>query len=424
MNRKAVGIGIGVVVLAGIAVVSARSGGRKETTRVYTEKVARRDITHAVKAAGQIQARVSVNISAHVVGKIEKLMVEEGDRIESGQPFLQLERAIYVAVRDDARARLAMAATQKQQAEVALADQEIKLARAKKLVADQISSRETLEAADLAHTSAKLAIDSAVEGINQARALLEKAEDDLRKTTIFAPLSGRVVALNAKEGEVVVSGTMNNPGSVIGTIADLSEILVEIDVDETDVVHLQEGQSAKVEVDALPEVDYRGKVIEVGSSGFAKPQQPDVKLFRVKVLLEQPDERLRPGMSARATIEVETHQGVIVVPLQAVVDRPPLAEGGKSAAVSPATKADERPAVFVVELDKARQRTVVTGISDATHVEITNGVQEGDKVVTGPYRSLKKLEEGAAVKVADPKKESEKPDRARGASSKDEEDDG
>lgn len=420
MNRKIVGIVVGVVVLGALVAVSLRSGGRKEATRVYVETVGRRDLTHAVKAAGQIQARVTVNISAHVVGKIEKLMVEEGDRIDSGQPFLQLEREIYVAARDDARARLAMAVTEKKQAEVALADQEIKLARARKLVDDQISSRETLEAAELAHTSARLRIDSADEGVNQARAMLEKADDDLKKTTIFSPISGRVVTLNAKEGEVVVSGTMNNPASVIGTIADLSEILVEIDVDETDVVHVREGQSARVEVDALPDVEYRGRVVEVGSSGFAKAQQPDVQLFRVKVLLEQPDERLRPGMSARATIEVETRSGVLVVPLQCVVERPPLGDDGKVESPASGSKAEELPALFVVDAGKARQRTVVTGISDATHVEIVSGVTEGDRVVTGPYRSLKKLEEGTPVKVADPKKDAEKPDRSRADADEDE----
>lgn len=422
MNRKTVGIVAGVAVLAAIAVISARSGGRKEKTRVYVEAVNRRDLTHSVKAAGQIQARVTVNISAHVIGKIEKLMVEEGDLIESGQPFLQLEREIYVAARDDARARLAMATTETKQAEVALADQEIKLARARKLVEDQIASRESLEAAELAHASAKLRIDSAREGVNQTRAMLEKAEDDLKKTTIFAPISGRVVTLNAKEGEVVVSGTMNNPASVIGTIADLSEILVEIDVDETDVVHVHEGQGAKIEVDALPEVEYAGRVVEVGSSGFAKAQQPDVQLFRVKVLLERPDERLRPGMSARATIEVETRAGVLVVPLQAVVERPPLGADGKAVAPAAGTKAEELPALFVVEAETARQRTVTTGISDATHVEIVSGVAEGNRVVTGPYRSLKKLDDGTPVKVADPKKDADKPDRSGGDSSDDEDD--
>jgi HlyD family secretion protein len=215
------------------------------------------------------------------------------------------------------------------------------------------------------------------------------------------------------------------PGPVIGTIADLSEILVR-STSTRPASSTCGGPGAKVEVDALPEVDYQGRVVEVGSSGFAKPQQPDVQLFRVKVLLERPDERLRPGMSARATIEVETRTGVLVVPLQSVVERPPLAAGeiaAEAAAAPGAPRAEEHPALFVVEADKARQRTVETGISDATHVEIVSGVAEGDKVVTGPYRSLKKLDDGAAVRVADPKQDHEKADRSREADADDEKED-
>lgn len=419
MNKRILGAAGGVVALAALVVVSTRSGGRAEKRRVYAEEVARRDITHAVEAAGQIQARVTVNISAHVIGKIERLHVREGDAIEAGRPFLELEREFYVAARDDARARLAMAATERHRTEVALADQEIQRARARQLAADGIAARESLEAAELAYASARLAVDAALEGVNQARAALVKAEDDLRKTTIFAPISGKVVSLQAKEGEVVVTGTMNNPASVIGTIADLSELLVEIEVDESDVVHLAAGQPAAVEVDALPEERFTGRVVEVGSSGFAKPQQPEVRLFRVKVALERPDARLRPGMTARATIEVETRRGALVVPLQAVVERPPLGPDGKPVAAGPGV--EERPAVFVVTRESARQRTVATGISDATHVEIASGVAAGERVVTGPYRSLKRLDDGDAVKLVDPKREGER--RKRGGDDEDGEDD-
>jgi HlyD family secretion protein len=410
----------GAVVLAALVFAGIRSGGSKEKVRVHVETVGRRDITQSIKAPGQVQARVKVNISAHVVGKIAKLFVKEGDAISAGQPFLELERPAYTAVRDDARARAAMAATEHQQAEVAYANEALKLKRAKSLAAEGIAAHESLESAELAHESARLRLESTREGVNQAQALLEKAEDDLRKTTIYAPLSGRVVTLNAKEGEVVVSGTMNNAASVIGIIADLSEILVEVDVDETDVVNVHEGQHATVVVDALPDVEFAGKVVEVGSSGFAKPTQPDVQFFLVKVLLERPDPRLRPGMSARATIEVTTRAGALVVPLQAVIERePPAAAGSDKKALaerSTAAKAKEeaKPTVFVIEAGKAHWRKVTTGISDSTHVEVLEGIREGDRVVTGPYRSLKKLADGDSVKVTDAAKDEEKEvDRGR-----------
>jgi HlyD family secretion protein len=417
MTRKVWAVVVGAVLLVVLVVAGIRSGGGKDKLLVYVEKASRRDISQSVKAAGQVQARVKVNISAHVIGKIERLFVKEGDAISAGNPFLQLERQAFLAVRDDAKARLAMATTELHQAEVAWRDQEVRLARARKLFAEALVPKESLESSELQHESAKLRVESAHEGINQARALLDKAEDDLRKTTIYAPITGRVVALNAEEGEVVVSGTMNNPASVIGTIADLAEILVEVDVDETDIVHLAEGLAASVEIDALPDEKFGGKVVEVGSSGFNKPTQPDVQFFRVKVLLGRPDPRLRPGMSARSTILVTTHAGAVVIPIQSVVERDP-ADGKKKAESAPrdtAAPGDEKvvPTVYVVDGTTARQRAVRTGISDATHVEILEGVGEGDRVVTGPYRSLKKLADGDPVKVTDPATEEAKAENDR-----------
>jgi HlyD family secretion protein len=214
-----------------------------------------------------------------------------------------------------------------------------------------------------------------------------------------------VIALNAEEGEVVVSGTMNNPGSVIGTIADLSEILVMVDVDETEIVHVKPAQAATVEVDALPEVEYAGRVEKIGSSGYSRPQQPDVTFFKVEILLEKPDEKLRPGMSARAEIHTEKSADTLVVPIQAVVERPPLpadgsAGGGEGAAGS--SEEEEIKVVFVIEDDKARQRPVETGLSDTTGVEISSGLDAGIRVITGPYRALKNLKHGDAVKVSKP----------------------
>lgn len=382
----AIAAALGLVVFASI-----RASGSGPQTRVYAEAAEKRSITHTVTASGQIHPRVKVNISAHVVGKIEKLHVRDGDPIEAGQPFLRLEQQAFLAARDDARARLGMAETELRRSEVALADQRVRLERARRLRSEGVVSIETLESAELQFRTAELATVSAREGVDQARALLEKAEDDLRKTTIWAPISGRVIALNAEEGEVVVSGTMNNPASVIGTIADLSEVLAEVDVDETEVVDVRPGLEAEIEVDAVPDRKYAGRVVEVGSSGYARPGQPDVQFFLVRILLDSPDEKLRPGMSSRARIRVETHDDAVVVPIQAVVERAPAGD---------AEDAEEVPVVFVVDGDRVRQRAVATGISDATDVELVSGVTAGERVVTGPYRSLKKLRDGDRVKVA------------------------
>jgi len=410
-TKRILAISGGGLVLAAILVTSIVSGREKSGEKIYVEKAARQELTQSVKSSGQIQPRVKVNISAHVIGKIDRLYVVEGGAIAAGAPFLELEREAFLAARDTARAQLAMSGTELKQALVAATDESVRLARAEEIAHQGISSVEALDAARLRRTSADLRADQLREAVKQSQALLAKAEDDLRKTTIYAPISGRVIALNAEVGEVVVSGTMNNPASVIGTIADLSEILAEIDVDETEVVHLAHGQHATLKVDAIPDREYTGKVVEIGSSGYSKPAQPDVTFFRAKILFDAPDESLRPGMSARAEIQVATHADALAVPIQAVVERTPKAAGGEKAAVGDeikggaATPAKAASVVFVVEKDHAKSVPVKTGISDATKVEIVEGLAEGEMVVTGPYRALRKLEDGDPVRVTTPERE-------------------
>ena len=395
MTKKIL-IGVGVAALLGaVLFVSLRGESGKKGVRVYAEAAERRAIARIVKESGRIDPRVKVNISAHVIGKIERLYVEEGDRIEAGAPFLELEKEAFVAARDRARAEVAIAESRERQAVVDLADAEVKLKRQRRLAQEQIASPEQLEAAELGRRSAELRLEQAREAVRQARAGLEKAQDDLTKTTIYAPLTGRVISLSAEEGEVVVSGTMNNPASIIGVIADLSEILAEVDVDESEVAYLELGQRATLTVDALAERTYTGSVVEIGSSGFSRPRQPDVTFFKVKVLLDEPDTELRAGMSVRAEITTAEHEDALVVPIQAVVERLPLDEEGKELE----DEEEIRVAFVVQEDDTVLQVPVETGLSDTTHVEILSGLDEGDRVVTGPYRSLKELEHEDPVRV-------------------------
>lgn len=384
-------IGAALVLVLGAIVTWSVVGGKKEKgPRVYLESVEVRDISRIVKATGEIDPRVKVNLSAHVVGKIEQLYVKEGQTIEAGDPFLTLEKEAFVAARDRSAAELEIARSRVRQAEINVADADIKLRRARRLVEEQIASAIDLETAELNYQSQQLGVEQARETVIQAKAALDKAADDLYKTTIYAPLTGRVTALNAEEGEVVVSGTMNNPGSVIGTISDLSEILAEVDVDETEVAFLELGQEAELTVDALTGRTFTGHVVEIGSSGFQRPTNPDVTYFMAKILLEAPDDALRPGMSTRVEVTTAVAQGALVVPVQCVVERPPLAAD---------KDAEEIEVVFVVADSEAEQRTVETGLSDITHVQLISGVEAGETVVTGPYRSLKDLEHEDAVRV-------------------------
>ena len=430
LKRALIAVGV-VAVLAAIVVASIRSRAA-EGTKVYTEPVGRRDMVARVKASGEIDPRVKVKISAHVIGRIEKLFVKEGDRIEAGQPFLELEQTGFVAARDQSAALLQSAETAVRQAEVDLADARRQERRAVELSAEGIVTQEQLDAVHLRATSAELNLDRARDGVRQARAALDKARDDLAKTTIFAPLAGRVIELNAEEGEVVVSGTMNNPASVIGTIADLSELLAVVDVDETEIVDVALGQEATVDVDAVPGTTYHGQVVEVGSSGYDKPRQPDVTYFRVKVLIADADDGLRPGMSARVAIRTAGHDG------RAGGAHP---GGGRAAGrrrrrevrrrrvrdrrrppALPAKAQEPEKVVFLVAAGKAKRQAVTTGIADTTHVEITSGLAGGEEVVTGPYRSLRDLKDGEAVRVTTPEA-AEKEKGGKGGDAKDGKDD-
>ncbi len=391
MKRILIIVG-GLLVLGGVLAASMKAGSAKKGLRVYAEAAARRDIQQVVKATGEINPRIKVNISAHVVAKIEKLFVGEGDWIEKGRPLLRLEQNVFVADRDQWAAQLRSAETAVRRQEVAVADAASKLHRAQVLYTGGSFTAEQLENAQLSERSARLQLEEAKDLVSQDRANLLRAQTDLGKTVIYAPISGQVIALNAKEGEVVVSGTMNNAASVIGTIADLSEVLAEVDVDETEIVQVQPGQRAELKVDALPKRVYHGKVTEVGSSGYNRSSQPDVTFFKVKVLLDDSERHLRSGMSVRAEIETQADKGALVVPIQAVVERPPLgAPGG-----------DEVKVVFVVAGGKARQRKVDTGISDETRVEVLAGLRPGEQVVTGPYRSLRDLKDGDPVRIGTP----------------------
>lgn len=394
-----------IAALGGIVWSSMSDGFKSEKgTKVYAEVSEQRDISNIVKASGQIDPRIKVNVSAHIVAKIEKLYVEEGQEVAKGQPFLELEKETLQAIQQQATAQLQINRSHLRQAKIDLEDADIKRNRAERLQTQGIASSEALETAVLAQRSAKLRVEQAQEAIQQAQANLDKAQDDLRKTTIYSPLTGRVISLQAEEGEVVVSGTMNNAASVIGVVADLSEVLADVDVDETEIVDVQLGQSAEVLVDAVADFVYTGTVVEIASSGFQRPQQPDVTFFKVKVLIDSPDEKLRPGMSARAEIEVATHRDTVVVPIQTVVYRKPLAGD------VPDESAEDIKVVFRMEEGKAVQTPVEIGITDTTHAEITSGLDAGIEVITGPSRTLKKLAHDEAVRVEKDREDGDKTD--------------
>jgi HlyD family secretion protein len=394
VKRGAIGA-VALVVIGLIIFFSVRGSG-ETGEKVYAEPARLRKIEAVVTAPGEVDPKFKVNISAHVIGKIERLYFNEGDLVKKGQKLVDLERPAYAAQRDRMTAELANRRIEVGRARSALENAQVNYNRAVNLQKQGISAQEIFDRARLELNNARAAYESAKEGVRQAAAGVAQAETDLSHTTIVSPIDGKVVQLNAREGEVVITGTMNNPGSVIAVIADLSVILVAAEVGETDVVGIRLGQPAKVHVDAVPEKEYLGHVAEIGSSAAVRAGAGSgIRYFRVKVALDNADDRLRPGMTSQVSIVTSTAANAVAVPIQSVVERVPGAKKNEE----PDENLPKKKYVFLVQDGKAKQVEVTTGISDATHVVIAAGVKAGDQVVTGPFRVLKKLQDGDPVQV-------------------------
>lgn len=401
MKKWQVATLIGVILAAIIGISITASGPRGE--KVYVEPVKRRNIESIVSAPGEIDPKVKVNISAHVIGKIEHIYFKEGDAVKKGMRLVDLEKTAFVAQRDRASAELANRRIEVKRARINLANAELNLKRARNMREQGVQTEELFDRTQLEWENARAAVASAEEGVRQSAAMLAQASDDLSRTTIVSPIDGRVVSLTAHEGEVVITGTMNNPGSVIAVIADLSEILVQADVAETEIVKVRLGQTARVRVDAVPDKEYHGQVVEIGSSATVRANTGSgIRYFTVKVAIQDADDRLRPGMTSQIEVITSAAKDVLSVPVQCVVERAPEEEtkatkGRKAKDPEPDENISKRKYVFVERNEKAELVAVQTGISNATHVQITSRLKGDEKVVTGPFRMLKKLKNHAAI---------------------------
>lgn len=407
--KRWIWIGAGVALVAIVVIASLASGGEKGE-KVYVEPVGRRDIQAVVSAPGQIDPKVKVNISAHVIGKIEKLYFEEGQTVRRGDRLVDLEKIAFTAAADQAASLVANRRIEVRRTRNNLENAQRVLARAESLSREGVLNQELLDRSRLEHDTARTSLASAEEGVRQAEAALRQAREDLQRTTIVAPISGRIVQKNAQEGEVVITGTMNNPGSVIAILADLSEVLVEADVGETEVVKVRVGQPAEIRVDAIPDAVFKGSVVEIGSSASQRAGvSTGIRYFKVKIAIIAPDERLRPGMTAQVDIITNALRQALSVPVQSVVERTAeeLVKGRKSRVSGPADALKDK-FVFVVRDGVADAVKVTTGISNATHVAVLSGLKGGESIVTGPFRTLRNLKKGDKVRI-DTGEEKERP---------------
>jgi len=418
-KRKWLWIGLAVALVAVLVGVQVVRGSRGKVESVQLARVRFEDITSRVRAPGKIEAKTQVKVSADIMGKIVLLAVKEGDRVRRGQLMLQLDDTQYEAMHDQAKAAVVTAQARLREADQTLRVAEATYKRQRALFDQKLLSDAEWDQANTAIESARSAAQAAGQELARSRAAVTAAADNLRKCRFQAPFDGVVSALNVEAGENVITGTMNNPGTEILVVSDLSRMLVRADVDETDVVDMRIGQKAKISVDALPDTTFAGTVTEIGNTAkrsITSTVEGQTN-FEVKVVFDTDVPQVRPGMTADVDIETGTHKQTLGVPVQAVVvrtqrelDRAARKPGARSArpAKGDALAAEEDTVgrkdkeitgVFVVGKDQvARFVPVRTGIASETDMEILGAVKKDDVVVAGPYKALRELKPGTKVK--------------------------
>lgn len=424
-------IGGGVLLLAAIVVANlVRS--KAPSVEARFSPVERRDVTATISAPGRVRAVSSVDLSAEVPGRVVELNVEEGDSVRAGDLLLRLDDDQYRSRVEQADAALRSARANLALSEARQEKTKSDLARLQALKEKALASEQAVEQALTDNRVQVADVDSRRQEVSRYEAALADARDNLEKTVYRAPVSGVVSRLNVEKGEIVITGTMNNPGTVILTIADLSQMEVEAEVDETDVVYVRAGQRASITVDAIPDTTFEGTVSSVGNSGRVQGAggTDQVINFEVIVRFDHSDPRLKPGMTADIEVQTRTHPGVLAVPIQSLVarsrgrledDRKAAAGKEKGKAQAPPDTASLAPpdsldqedrdkwrkevveGVYKVVDGEARFVPVETGIADETHIEVRGDLKEGDEVVSGPYKVLRELKEGTRIKKSEKK---------------------
>jgi HlyD family secretion protein len=407
MNPKTKVI-IGVIGLIAIVTASTVQASRGRTTgvEVRTEGVELRDLVQVVTASGNIRARRTVDVSSEVSAKVAQLLIDEGDDVVRGQVLLRLEPDLYQAAVSRNEASLAQAEAQQTQQEANLLQAERDLNRLLSLRA-----RDSLLVSGLQVDDARTRVDIAVatvssseHGVAQWRASVEEAEDQLSKTIFRAPMDGKVTRLNVEEGQTVIIGTMNNPGSLVLTISDLSVIEVVVQVDETDVPGISLGDSASIRIDAFGDQEFTGRVTEIGNSAINPPTQQAASQqaaidFEVVMTLDVNEALLRPDLSATADIITETRWDALAVPIIALTVREEVRDSSQAA--SEDDELEDVEGVFIVVDGIVTFTTVEVGIAGEEFFEILSGVSMGDTLVAGPYQTIRQLSNGDAVRSTD-----------------------
>lgn len=435
-RNKKILIGVGVVVVLGAIAFANVKFKRQDGLAVNVEGIQKRDLQAIVSASGKIQPRTLVNISADTMGRVTDLAVEEGQRVKKGDFLLQIDPRNLTTAYNQSAASLAASRSTMEQLRVSIEGTKTNLKAAQDSLARQqqlwkqgLTTREALEAADnqVKVREAELAtqerqIETQRLRMTQEQAGVENAKLNLSKVRIEAPITGIITRRNIEEGETVVIGTMNNAGTVLLTVADMSVIEAEVEVDETDIPTVQLGQKAKITIDAMPGKSFTGKVTEIGNSPIqasGTTSASQATNFKVKVTLDSEIPEVRPGFTCTAEITTATRTQAVSVPIQATAVREVIVDkdgnmvreeskgpqrGGRGTTVAaqelkPGQERKEIEGVFVVKDNKAVFTPVKTGIAGEKYFEVMAGVNVGDQVIVGPFSSVRELKDGQAVKI-------------------------
>jgi HlyD family secretion protein len=429
-TQKKILVAVAVVVVLGLATALSVRQSRGGGVEVRTEAIGRQDLVEVVTASGNIRARRTVDISSDVSARVAELLVREGDDVVQGQTLLRLEPDQYRAALSRAEASLAQSRAQRsqQQANVLRARRDLDRLMALRGRDSLLVSPQQIDDAQTDLDVQQAMLESTEHGVAQAEAAVVESEDLLSKTIFTAPMSGKVTRLNVEEGETVIIGTMNNAGSLVLTISDLSVIEVVVQVDETDVSLIALGDSAAIRIDAFPNRVFVGRVTEIGNSAINPPgeqqagQQAAID-FEVVLTLEQSDAPLRPDLSATADVVVESRKNALAVPIIAMTvrdrdateqgedgegeedkqggqvgDGEGSAQSGQETEVRSPGESTDVEGVFLVRNGTVTFVPVEIGIAGQEYFEILSGLSEGDSVVAGPYQRIRQLRDGDAIR--------------------------
>ena len=421
-NRKLI-IGLVIVAVLGTAAALSVTRRRNRGVPIRLEEVTRMDLVETVTASGNIRAGRVVDISSDVSAKVVTLLVDEGDDVEAGQLLLRLDPTQFAATVSRATAALSQALAQERQQEASLERARRDYERVRSLFETDsvLVARQQLDDAETEVELATRQLESLQFGVAQADASLEEASERLSKTIFTAPISGKVTRLNVEEGETVIVGTMNNPGSLVLTISELSRVEAVVEVDETDIPYVEVGDSTLLELDAFPDQLFNGVVTEIGNSAIRPPastagsEQTAAIDFEVVITMDDPPGGVRPDLSATADIVTARSKNALSVPIIALTVR--ASDEGERDDDTASDEDENQEArelgpvgrrqntdvegVFLVVDGEVTFTPVEIGITGQEHFEILSGVSEGDTIVAGPYQQIRQLSTGDAVRARD-----------------------